>query len=188
MEYAKGLENLKLLTKQRNIVFGIAGIMFVANLMLISVMVMMRREIVMVPGIEQEFRIAGGKVSASYLEERALEVLSHLLDLTPETVMLKKEYILRHTAASGIKKIGHYFAEAQKQHQAFKFSTFFTPKGLEIDVGSKEVIARGILTSRFGKEGHKDEEVEYRLKFEMKKGRPLLLNFKKVEKAAETGK
>jgi type IV conjugative transfer system protein TraE len=186
MEYSTELANLKFLTKQRNIAFGVAGMMLAVNIMLVTGMMTMRKEIVMVPGIDQEYRIVGGKLSQSFLERHSRDVLSQLLDLTPETVMLKKEYVLRYTAASGIKEINAYFAEAQKQHQTYKFSTIYTPKDdWEIDTKNNEVITKGILTSRYGKAGYKDEEVQYKIIYEMKGNHPYLKSFKKVDRAHE---
>jgi len=68
MEHSYVLSNIKTITKQRNVVLVISGIMLIANLLLSTGLVMMKREVIMVPGITQEYRIAGSKVSSSYLE------------------------------------------------------------------------------------------------------------------------
>jgi len=170
MEHSYVLLNLKKITKQRNIVLVIAAALLGANLLLSGSLALMQREIVMVPGILQEYRIKGSKVSSSYLEEMTHMFLANLLDLTPDNVSYKKELVLKYTLAGSTKVINDYFAEAQIQHERFQFSTYFSAKHLEISPEKMEVVAKGILSSRFGRSGNEEKEVEYRLIYEMNGG------------------
>jgi type IV conjugative transfer system protein TraE len=185
MEHSYVLSHVKTLIKQRNVVLVISGLMLITNLLLSTGLVMMRREVIMVPGITQEYRIAGSKVSSSYLEEMTHMFLSGLLDLTPENVFYKKELVLKYTLAGSMQTINKYFAEAQVQHEQFKFSTYFSVKQLEISLEKMEVIARGILNSRFGRQGNEEKEAEYLLKYQMIGGILRLKSFSLVDKEAE---
>lgn len=59
----------------------------------------MEENIVMVPGISQEMSKTGGRVSRSYLEENSLLFLSALLDLTPDTVLHKRDMVLEYMSS-----------------------------------------------------------------------------------------
>ena len=185
MEHAYSLAKLKTIVRQRNWGLSIAGTMLLANLLLSVSYITKQREVIMVPGIVQEYRIIGNKVSSSYLEEMSHMFLSSLLDLTPENVAYKKELVLKYTLAGSVQTINKYFAEAQAQHEQFKFSTYFSVKHLEIFPEKMEVIASGILSSRFGRQGGEEKEAEYLLKYQMKGGVLRLKSFVLINKEEE---
>jgi hypothetical protein len=116
----------------------------------------MKENIIMVPGISQEMSVTGGRVSKSYLEENTLLFLSALLDLTPDTVIHKRDMVLKYTSSRSkaeMQAIRDYFAQAEDEHKKFNMSTYFTPNKLDINVKTLEVIAKGTLSSSFGKKG-----------------------------------
>lgn len=63
--------------------------MLFSNLCLCFSIMSMNREVILVPGIEREYRIKGTDVSLSYLEEWSRTTLVGLLDLTPNNVLHK---------------------------------------------------------------------------------------------------
>ena len=69
--------------------------------------------------------------------------------------------------------------EAEK-YKNFDLVTYFTVKNMEIDEGSGEVIAHGILTSRYGKHGFESTPTSYRLSFEFSGGYLRLKEFNQV--------
>jgi conjugal transfer pilus assembly protein TraE len=185
MEQVHVLGNLKKISKQRDLILVIAGMSLATNVLLAVGLVAMQREVIMVPGIMHEYRITGNKVSSSYLEEMTHMFLSGLLDLTPENVAYKKELVLKYTLAGSIQAINEYFAQAQSQHERFKFSTYFSVKHLEIMPDKMEVIAKGILNSRFGRTGNEEQEVEYLLQYQMQSGIVRLKNFTLIDRVAQ---
>ena len=72
----------------------------------------------------------------------------------------------------------------------FDLVTYFTVKNMEIDEGSGEVIAHGILTSRYGKHGFESNPTSYRLSFEFSGGYLRLKEFNQVvsDKEKKEGK
>jgi len=159
--------------------------MLAANLMLALGIITNRHEIIMVPGIAQEYRISRNKVSSSYLEEMSHMFLSGLLDLTPENIKYKKDLVLKYTIGTSVASISKYFAEAQEQHEKFQFSTYYSVKSMEIDPEKMLVKSSGILNSRFGRNGYEEKQLQYLLKYEMQGGILRLKNFTLVDEEAE---
>ena len=180
--------NLRTITRQRNIMLVIAVMMLFVNVMLALGILIMRREIIMVPGIVREYRISGNKVSSSYLEEMSHMFLSNLLDLTPENIKYKKELVLKYTMAGSVEAINDYFAQAQSQHEQFQFSTYYSVKSLEVYPEKMEVRSTGILNSRFGRTGYEEKRLSYLLKYEMQSGLLRLKSFVLIDEKLEKTK
>lgn len=155
--------------RQRNFFAGCLALALGTSFLLSVKLAATSEKIVMVPGISKEMVVDGSSVSKSYLEETALLFVSALLDLTPTTVEVKKNIILKHASkrsASSLKSLQEYFAKASTDHKKFQLSTFFTPKKLHVDSRALEVIAEGTLSSTFGKRGYEEKEVKYKLSFD----------------------
>jgi len=181
------------LTRQRNFFAGLSGLAVIANFLLVGKLAVIEEKIIMIPGIAREMIIEGAQVSQSYLEESALLFASCLLDLTADTVPAKRDMILKYTSnsdSSFSKKINEYFADSLEKYKNFDLVTYFTVKNMEIDEGSGEVIAHGILTSRYGKHGFESNPTSYRLSFEFSGGYLRLKEFNQVvsDKEKKEGK
>ena len=78
--------------------------------------------------------------------------------------------ILKYTSVSKkryLENIKNYFASSIEEHKKFGITTYFTPKNLDIDAKKLTVVARGVLTSNFGKRSSpKEEIVSYLISFE----------------------
>jgi hypothetical protein len=108
-----------------------------------------------------------------------------LLNITPEELQYKRKLILKFTSHGSIKSINNYFAKAEAEYKQFDLSTHFTVRKIEIKPGTLNVIAHGILASRFGKRGDNIQEVSYNLVFDYVDGVLLLNSFSKVLSEAE---
>lgn len=174
---------LERVTKQRNVTLATSAGLLVVNLMFAFSFMNLKTEVVLVPGIDREFRIHGSDVSISYLEEWSRTTLVGLLDLTAENVLHKKAMVLRHTLAGSAQDISDYFADKAKQHKEFELTTYFTEtKPLEVDPANLIVKASGLLTIGYGKNNWEDREAEYLLEFKMQSGKLKLKKFKEVIK------
>ena len=69
MENIQLISVLEKVTKQRNMVLIVSGVMLLSNLFLSIGIMKINREVILVPGIDREFKIRGTDVSLSYLEE-----------------------------------------------------------------------------------------------------------------------
>jgi type IV conjugative transfer system protein TraE len=183
MEDTRLMTVLEKVTGQRNMILIVGGILLFSNLCLCFSIMSMNREVILVPGIDREYRIKGTDVSLSYLEEWSRTTLVGLLDLTPNNVLHKKHMILRHTVTGSIQDISQYFAEKSEQHKEFDLITYFTEtKPLEIDPETLSVKATGILTVGYGKRYFEDREAEYLLEFQMQGGKLKLKKFTEIIK------
>lgn len=191
MELRLAALNLEKVARQRNLFLIVSGALLIGNLFLSLKIFSLQEKIIMVPGISSEMSITDGKVSRSYLEESSLLFLSALLDLTPDTVAIKRDMVLKYALKSNaeeIQKIRDYFVMAEEEHQKFSMSTYFTPTKLDLNPKSLEVIAQGKLSSSFGRKGYESREASFYLKFELVAGHLRLKEFYELnvkEKKAE---
>ena len=89
------LQNISII-RQRNFFAGCTLLAVISNFLLVVKISSTTERIIMVPGITKDLSVEGSIVSESYLEETALLFASALLDLTADTISLKKNIILKH--------------------------------------------------------------------------------------------
>jgi type IV conjugative transfer system protein TraE len=169
--------------KQRNL-FLLLTILLSLSSTALSIKILLQEErIIMVPPLTSEVVISNRKVSSGYLEQMTMVFLNSLLDLSAADVLHKRDIILKYTSnsdSSFVKSINEYFANALEKYKNFDLVTYFTVKNMEIDETKGEVIAHGILTSRYGKHGFESTPTSYRLSFEFSGGYLRLKEFKAV--------
>ena len=170
MELKLAAIDLQKILRQRNLFLCMTGLLIMSNFFL-SVKLYRSEEIITaIPGLSKNMSISDSGVSESYLEEWSLLYLSTLLDLSPTTVEHKRNMILKYTSVSKkryLENIKNYFASSIEEHKKFGITTYFTPKNLDIDAKKLTVVARGVLTSNFGKRSSpKEEIVSYLISFE----------------------
>lgn len=170
--------------RQRNFFAGCLLLAVIANFLLVAKISSARERVIMVPGITKDLIVEGSMVSQSYLEETALLFASALLDLTSDTVDLKKNIILKHASTrseESLKSLQNYFALKEEEHKKFGLSTFFAPKQIQVDAKNLQVFIDGLLTSTFGKRGFEQNHVKYLLSFDYVGGHLRLKEFKQVK-------
>ena len=168
MESKEVIGSIERVVKQRNL-FMVLTLLLAGSCLLISLrLASFDQKVVLVPGLSREMSVSGSTVSSGYLEETALLFLSHLLDISANDISHKRELVLKYTSYSNpvySKQINDYFAYATQEYQRFDLSTHFTVKNLEIDQRNMQVIARGVLTSFYGKKGQETKELVYQVSF-----------------------
>src|SRR5687768_3671165 len=108
------------ITRQRNFFAGCMALAVIANFLLALKIFNTRERIIMVPGITKDLAVEGSIVSQSYLEETALLFASALLDLTSDTLIFKKNIILKHVSTrseQSLKSLQGYFALKEEEHK-----------------------------------------------------------------------
>lgn len=169
--------------KQRNL-FLLLTILLGLSSTALSIKILLQEErIIMVPPLTSEVVISNRKVSSGYLEQMTMVFLNSLLDLSAADVLHKRDIILKYTSnsdSSFAKRINEYFAESLDKYKNFDLVTYFTVKNMEINETKGEVIAHGILTSRYGKHGFESNPTSYRLSFEYSGGYLRLKEFNRV--------
>ena len=156
--------------RQRNLFVGISSFLLLSNVFLSIKTYKQDQMVVMVPALAQEMSVSKSSISAGYLQEMSNLFLTNLLDLTPNTVLHKKQRVLQFTSESNFRSIEKYFQEQEEKINKFKIITYFTPKELDINQESMQVKVVGILTSHFGDQGLQDKEITCLLKFDYRGG------------------
>lgn len=157
-------DQAKMLTKQR-------GLFLILTLMLSFIccgltlkLITTRDKTILVPGLAQEVWLGQGKVSEGYIEEVSLMYLSMLLDLNKDVVGYKEALIskyISHSSSKYMKEIRQYFSHVKEQYKQFGLSTYFAVKSLEVNSSDNSVIAKGVLTTKFGDHGIDVKETSY---------------------------
>lgn len=172
------------LTRQRNFFAGCMGLAIIIGFLLAGKISSTTERVIMVPGITKDLSVEGNNVSVSYLEETSLLFASALLDLTKDTVVHKKNIILKHASTrseDSLKSLQQYFADKEEEHKKFQLSTFFAPKKIQVDAKNLQVVIDGLLTSTFGKRGFEQNNVKYLLSFDYVAGHLKLKEFAKLK-------
>ena len=183
------LQNTSIM-RQRNFFAGCTLLAVIANFLLVVKISSTTERIIMVPGITKDLAVEGSIVSQSYLEETALLFVSALLDLTADTISLKKNIILKHASAGSeqsLKSLQSYFADKEDEHKKFGLSTFFAPKQMQVDSKNLQVVIEGVLTSTFGKRGFEQNTLKYLLSFDYIGGHLKLKEFTQVKPKTKEG-
>jgi len=183
------LQNTSIM-RQRNFFAGCTLLAVIANFLLVVKISSTTERIIMVPGITKDLAVEGSVVSQSYLEETALLFVSALLDLTADTIPLKKNIILKHASAGSeqsLKSLQSYFADKEDEHKKFGLSTFFAPKQMQVDSKNLQVVIEGVLTSTFGKRGFEQNTLKYLLSFDYVGGHLKLKEFTQVKPKTKEG-
>ena len=177
------LQNINII-RQRNFFAGCTLLAVISNFLLVAKISSTTERIIMVPGITKDLAVEGSIVSQSYLEETALLFASALLDLTADTISLKKNIILKNASTrseQSLKSLQSYFATKEDEHKKFGLSTFFAPKQIQVDTKNLQVVIEGLLTSTFGKRGFEQNTLKYLLSFDYVGGHLKLKEFTQVK-------
>ncbi|MCE2731203.1 MAG: type IV conjugative transfer system protein TraE [Rickettsiaceae bacterium] len=183
MNLRVAMQGVDRITRQRNLFLVLTVALSITSSALSLKILAQEERIIMVPPLSNDVTISNRKVSSGYLEQMTMVFLNSLLDLSASDVLHKRDMILKYTSNSDpsfSKKINEYFADSLEKYKNFDLVTYFTVKNMEIDEAKGEVIARGILTSRYGKHGFESNPTSYRLSFEFSGGYLRLKEFNRV--------
>ena len=183
MNLRVAMQGVDRITRQRNLFLVLTVALSITSSALSLKIVLQEERIIMVPPLSNDVTISNRKVSSGYLEQMTMVFLNSLLDLSASDVLHKRDMILKFTSNSDpsfSKKINEYFADSLEKYKNFDLVTYFTVKNMEIDEVKGEVIARGILTSRYGKHGFESNPTSYRLSFEFSGGYLRLKEFNRI--------
>jgi len=184
-------DQAKMLAKQR-------GLFLILTLMLSFIccgltlkLITTRDKTILVPGLAQEVWLGQGKVSEGYIEEVSLMYLSMLLDLNKDVVGYKEALIskyISHSSTKYMKEIRQYFSHVKEQYKQFGLSTYFAVKSLEVNSSDNSVIAKGVLTTKFGEHGIDVKETSYFLSYDYAGSTLRLKEFHHIESEEELKK
>lgn len=184
-------DQVRILTKQR-------GLFLILTLMLSFIccgltlkLITTRDKTILVPGLAQEVWLGQGKISESYMQELSLMYLSMLLDLNKDVIGYKEALIskyISHRSTKYMKAIRQYFSHVKEQYKQFGLSTYFSVKSLEVNASDNSVIAKGVLTTKFGDHGIDVKEASYFMNFDLAGSTLRLKEFYHLESEEELKK
>ena len=168
-----------LLGRQRNF-FAILSAGFGVIIMFLSLALMTQsRQTILVPAcFKDKLALSNTQVSEAYLIENAEMFLSNLLNLNPNNIDIKKQFVKRFVSPNHWQQISDYFDEQVKKYKPAGLRTVFTAREYEVDGLDVRVV--GLLQAYYGKDGYKDQKVKYVLKFDYN-GILSLKEFSKIE-------
>lgn len=160
------LVNSANLARQRNFFIAMTFLLVVSNFCTSVYILNSSTTTILVPGINNNMSISNRAISKSYLEEVSLMFLDMLLDLSKEDIESKRDLVLKYTKDNYLKDIQKYYNKVSKNYKEYHLSTYFVPKSLDIDTKNLVVIAKGLITSRYGNNGVSHDKATYGLSFE----------------------
>ena len=169
------------IVRQRNFFVVMTCLLVISNFLISVFVITNNATTILVPGINNEMSISNRSISKSYLEEVSLMFLDMLLDLSKEDIETKRDLVLKYTKDSYLKDMQRYYQKVSKNYLEYHLSTYFVPKSLDLDTKNLVVIAKGIVTSRYGNNGVNHAKASYRLKFEYVGHYLRLKEFVKIE-------
>jgi len=166
---------------QRNLLIVIGGALLITNVILAACLYGHTDRTIIVPAqLNQEVSLSGAEFSESYMEEMTTFFLGLLLDLTPDNVEYKSSLVLKHVAPGSYNDLKKYFKEEAEKHKKYSLATHFSVTAISVSSAMEREVT-GMLTSRFGDTGKKDQQVSYRIGYRNKNGRLLLEKFELLE-------
>lgn len=189
MEKIVAIGNIEKVARQRNLFLMLTILLSLTSVGLSVKLLTNDEKIILVPSLSQEVWTSETTVSKGYLEETSLMYLGLLLDLNHEIIDYKASLIFKYISQSNpiyMKNIQSYFADSKEKYKKFTLSTYFSIKSLRVDSKNLQVIADGILTSRFGNKGFEVAPACYLLSYEWAGRQLRLKEFVRVKEDQET--
>lgn len=185
MDKQRKLESFDMVTRQRNVVFGMLFLVTITAFLLAVRIFTSTEKVVLVPGLSREAWVTSEGVSESYLEEMTAMYLPMLLDLDTNSIEWKRDRLISYISETDpryLKEFHEYFARVKEQYSGFGLSTHFALKKIESNQKKLSVIAHGVLVQHFGNRGNQTLNASYLITYDWKGGRLLLKEFKKLSK------
>lgn len=168
---------------QRNVLLMVTVIMLASNLLLAIGIFSKSEKVVIVPALKEGVAITGvNGFNESYIEQMTIFFSELLFDLTPGNIGYKRDILLRHVYAPYYKVFTEYYKEEESKYKKYSLSSKFDITGMKVLKAGEKVEVKGLLSSKFGHDAKKQEEVIYKLGFKKSHGRLLIKSFERVKK------
>ena len=180
-EYTKKLQNT---IKQRNIILGVSSILFILLIVLIGLLTTKSKTVVLVPSnLQTEMRVSSdGKVSKSYIEQFARDVMYTALNITPHSIAYSNKAILEITHPNLHKDLSHQFSLHEKDVIRKNISTYFSLHNFKFNEESNlKVMVEGELVTFVGKDLVSKDIKHYKLAFKLNGTQLSLIGFKELQ-------
>lgn len=178
MQITEAHQNLKSAVSQRNVLIVIGGILLLSNIVLSICLFTQKQKTIIVPAnLQKELEFSGNEVSISYLEEMTTLFSNLLLDLTPKNIAYKSKLVLRYVEPGAYHDLQSYFDKEEKKHKEYNLVSNFSLTEMNVIPDLLSVDIYGVLISKFGSEGTKEQNVVYRISYKNVGGKLLITGF-----------
>lgn len=139
-------------SRQRGVFFALFITTLAINIFLSMAVLYKKETVILVPGLEHEYKFTDGELSKAYIGDTINIVTSNLFDLTARNIDFKQKSIEKFTDPSFYNQLQDYFQHHRKQIKDYKLSTAFSTQEVSIDTKARTIVVDGIHYAFFGKD------------------------------------
>lgn len=173
--------------KQRNILFISNLISLFAVLALTAVIIISKKEIVLVPTIKKDSVISNKIMSKSYLEAITRDVITLMLDVSPQNFEYSKNSILKITHPAFYGELKDAIIKRNDDIKKRDISLSFYPQSITFDTKPNAVFVIGNLSTHLGKQEVSNEKKIYYVEYNMQGFMPQVMDFHEVKEDKKEG-
>ncbi len=178
MEKVGAIFELNKITKQRNILVVICGVMFVMSIVQQITIFRQEKSIVLVPSfLSGEVSLSNQKVSSAYLENITRDVIGVMLDITPSNANYSAEQILKLTHPQFYGELKQQLNQRTEDVVSRKITTNFYANTMVVNMENKQVFVSGKLNTFYGTKMVMEEEKTYLITYEYNNFKLLIVDF-----------
>lgn len=137
------------------------------------------RTIIVPSHIDRKFYVEGDNASKEYLEMMARYSVELISNYTPETALERFQEFLRFINSSHYNKISPQLLAEAEEIKKYSISQYYIPNTLILERNAIKVV--GIMRQYSQDKQILQSAVEYKLKFQINKGRFEIINYEKIE-------
>jgi len=151
---------------QRNALLILVVILLFSNVVLSIVAFSKQDKTIIVPALMEEVSVTGKDIfSESYTEQMTLFFIPLLLDLTPSNIQYKSKVLLKYADSDSYHRFVKYFKDVGAKCKKYNLVTKFDVSSMKILDSGKRVEVKGLLSSVFGENSRKQEQVVYDISY-----------------------
>ena len=166
---------------QRNCLTFFAALLIISNFVLGWMLLSSNKQVVLIPYEGGAGFAIGKQPDQNYVTALLDSMLNDLLNFSPNTILAKKDRILKHVLHSSSANMEEYYSATAKQFKQLKLYTYFTRTGLDINMEKLSALVHGVLTVKYGNNVFEETQKSYSMVFVLDHARLLLESFDEVK-------
>ena len=182
MDYQSQGKRLATAIRVRNISISVAGVSLLINLLLAVVLVAQDTHVVVVPSaISQRLELTKQQVSSSYLDAMSRDVMTTLLNVTPESIEAAHQSILTMVYPKAYGQVKQQLYQQQQDIKKRQWVTAFYPVLIQSDPKTLTSHIEGDVHTYIGRKGLHKERRRFVLHYHYASGRLTVQDLKEVK-------
>jgi len=169
---------LSLITLQRNILFFVLIVLFTIIFFLSIKIYNTETTVILVPNsFNSRLRISNKKISDDYLEAISRDIITIMLNITPDNIQYAEDNILSLIHPSFYGGIKEQFNQLRLNIKKRKLSMVFYPSQIIINSSNLTSTIKGELRSYIGKKEVNRKQTSYQIGYDYSAGKLTIINF-----------